>query len=518
MPTRPHRASRLRRSVALLLAGLLALCSCSLLGEDAPDPQLTAAPLGSPSASSAPPPGLARYYDQDVEWSECRESMECTELEVPLDYADPDGEAIELAVLRVPATHEEHRIGALVVNPGGPGASGMDYAARAELFFGDEVRAAFDVVGFDPRGVGSSTPVDCLSDEEMDAFVASDPDPDTRQETRVAKAHLEAFGQGCLARSGDLPRHMSTAEAARDIDILRAVLGQERLAYFGASYGTYLGATYADLFPERVGRMVLDGAVDPTLGSVEMALVQAKGFEVALRAYVARCVEEGDCFLGRTVDEGTERVAAFLESLDRSPIKGDSSRELTQGLGVFGIWAPLYSRTSWSALDTALAQALGGNGTLLLAFADLYLSRGPEGYVNNSYEAIYAVNCLDPHDDVSVTEARSMEEEFLQASPTFGRTFAFSLSSCARWPVDAPSDRTVLDAPGAAPIMVVGTSRDPATPLAWAEAMAGQLSSGVLVRRDGDGHTGYGADNVCVDSTVEAYLVSGEVPDGTVDC
>jgi pimeloyl-ACP methyl ester carboxylesterase len=506
------------RIAAVLIAAVLGLSSCSLVGDDGPDPELVAEPLESPSSTVAVDADLSRFYEQEVEWSECRESMECARIEVPLDYTDPGGKAIALHALRVPATHEEQRIGSLVVNPGGPGASGIDYAARAEVLFGDEVRAAFDIVGFDPRGVGSSTPVDCLSDREMDRFVAFDPDPDTPEEVRQGAELLADFGEGCRERSGDLAAHVSTAEAARDIDILRAALGQEQLAYFGASYGTYLGATYADQFPERVGRMVLDGAVDPTLGSVETGLVQAEGFEVALRAYVGHCVDEGDCYLGATVDEGVARVAAFLESLDANPISGDDSRELTQGLGVFGIFAPLYSRESWSALDAALAQALEGEGRLLLTFADVYFRRGPEGYLDNSYEALYAVNCLDPHDDVSPGEVRSLEDDFLEASPTFGRMFAFSLSSCTDWPVDGLVQQPVLDAPGAAPIMVVGTSRDPATPLAWAEAMAEQLTSGVLVRRDGDGHTGYRAGNECVDTAVEEYLVSGEVPDGTVDC
>ena len=499
------------------LVAAAALVSCS--SEDT-EPQLPAEPLASETDASPTEPavGLSRYYEQSVQWRECRGTMECTEVEVPLDYADPAGQTLTLSVLRVPATVAEQRIGALVVNPGGPGGSGVDYAAAAKTYFGKEVRAAFDIVGFDPRGVGESTPLDCASDAELDAAVASDPDPEGRQEARAADELIARLGKGCLARSGDLARHMSTEEAARDIDILRAVLDQPRLVYFGASYGTYLGATYADLFPEMVGRMVLDGAVDPTASSVETGLIQAEGFEVALRAYVEDCHDRGTCYLGGSVEESLATIRDFLEGLDAEPIPGDGRRPLTQGNAVLGIWAPLYNKDFWPVLDAALSQALGGDGRVLLAVADQYVSRGPEGYLDNSVEALYAVNCLDPHDEVSLQESRRLEPRFLEASPTFGRIFAFGLTACGSWPVDSDAESRPLRAPGADPILVVGTSRDPATPLRWAEALADQLESGVLVRRDGDGHTGYGAGNACVDAVVEAYLVSGEVPTGDVDC
>jgi pimeloyl-ACP methyl ester carboxylesterase len=279
VPLPPRRRAPLRRTAAATACAVLAtatLGSCALFDSD--EPELSAVPLESPSGTdpgAAVDPALARYYEQALDWSGCRESMECAELDVPLDYADPDGESISVSLLRVPASDDDQRIGSLVVNPGGPGGSGVDYAARGEVFFGAEVRAAFDVVGFDPRGVARSTPIDCLTDAELDTMVASDPDPETLREARRSDALIREFGQGCLERSGDLTRHVSTEEAARDMDVLRSALGEERLTYFGASYGTFLGATYADLFPTRVGRMVFDGAVDPSLGSVETSLVQA---------------------------------------------------------------------------------------------------------------------------------------------------------------------------------------------------------------------------------------------------
>ena len=516
------RPARLRRTAVAVLCTLLTLgtsVSCSLLDSD--EPELSAVPLERPADARTEQedhPALAGYYGQQPRWSQCRQGMQCTRIDVPLDYDDPGGEAITLSLLRVPATHEDQRLGSLVVNPGGPGASGVEFAAQAGQYFGKELLAAFDIVGFDPRGVGQSTPIDCLSDDQLDTTVASDPDPDTPREARRSVALIKRFGLGCLERSGDLARHVSTEEAARDMDILRSVLAEERLSYFGASYGTLLGATFADLFPSRVGRMVLDGAVDPALGAVETGLVQAEGFEVALGAYVASCVEDADCFLGSSVKEGLEMVESFLEEVDAKPVAADGDRELTEGLAVLGIWSQLYNRNSWPALDVALSQALAGDGTTLLLFADQYVGRGPDGYVNNSVEALYAVRCLDHDDALSLEEAQTLEGRFLEASPVFGRAFAFGLTTCGSWPVHTGNQRKPLTARGAPPILVIGTSRDPATPLAWAESLAEQLDSGVLVSRDGDGHTAYGAGNDCIEDTVEEFLVAGQVPQGDVAC
>jgi pimeloyl-ACP methyl ester carboxylesterase len=453
-----------------------------------------------------------------VSWRDCRDDLECAEIEVPLDYADPDGDVITLSMLRAPAEDAGRRIGSLVVNPGGPGVSAMDYAARSGSAFGEELRAVFDIVGVDPRGVAASTPVECRSDEELDTYIASDPSPDTGAELRAARELFSDFGEGCLDDSGDLARHISTEESARDLDIVRAVLGQEQLTYFGASYGTFLGATYADLFPERAGRLVLDGAIDPTVDAVEQAEVQAGGFETALRAYVENCVEDGDCYLGDDVEGGLERIRGLLEDLDQEPLPGDGERKLTEGTAVYGIWAPLYDENYWGLLDSGLEAALDGDGRALLVLSDAYVSRGPEGYLNNSIEALLAINCLDRSGGLTPAQARRQESRLVEASPTFGRIFAVGLTGCRDWPVQTGNQPSELTASGSDPILVIGTTRDPATPLVWAEALAEQLEAGVLVRRDGDGHTGYGVGNDCVDDTVEAFLVSGEVPESTVDC
>ena len=513
---------RLRRfAAAAALPVVLVLSGCGVLD---PGPTPTA-PEPAPSTPTAPSSEdttsstaaeLDRFYEQDVDWERCRSELFCATIEVPLDYGKPAQASIDLSLLKVPAGGKA--VGSLLVNPGGPGGSGVEYAANASSYFGEELLRSFDIIGFDPRGVGRSTPVECLSDRELDAFIASDPDPDTHAERRETVELLEGFGRGCVEESGELAAHMSTAEAARDMDIVRGVVGDRKLRYFGASYGTFLGATYADLFPKRVGRMVLDGAIDPSLSTKQMSLVQAKGFEVALRAYVAHCVERGDCFLGGTVDEGTERIRTFLDGIEGEPIAGSGERVLTIGTAVLGIWAPLYNEAWWQYLDTGLQRAFDGDGSVLLALADSYTSRGPDGYTDNSVEALYAVNCLDHDDAIPVSEVPSQVPEFEEVSPTFGAIFAYGLASCSQWPIHTGRVPAPIHAEGAAPILVVGTTRDPATPLTWARALADQLESGVLVTRDGDGHTGYNAGNPCVDRVVESYLVAGTVPDGPVDC
>lgn len=517
---------------AVLAAGCaVALTGCGLLGDDDSPEPAPLPPMSSQDSESSSPSvsestrepragrrALSRFYDQELQWRACREDAECTRVEVPLDYLRPEGRTIELSVIRVRADDQDDKVGSLLVNPGGPGASGVGYAASASYYFGEPVTDHFDVVGFDPRGVGESAPIDCLSDEQLDTFLASEPDPDRPAEVAEAAALMRQFGEGCLERSGRLTRHVSTEEAARDMDIIRAALGQQRMLYFGASYGTFLGATYAELFPRRVGRMVFDAAIDPSVRMVEFTRTQARGFETALRSYVAGCLRSDGCPLDGDVDQGVGQVQDLLAQLDRDPLPTGTERELTEGLALYGIWAPLYNEASWPALDTALGAALDGDGSVLLQLADGYVGRGPDGYADNSFEALYAVNCLDRDTWIEPREVDRWARRMERVSPTFGRVMAFGMTSCGSWSVHSGKQPQELRAEGSEPIMVVGTSRDPATPLEWSEGLAAQLDAGVLVRRDGDGHTGYNAGNECVDDVVEAYLIAGEVPRRTVSC
>ena len=489
-------------------------------GDGDSTPTLAATPTAEPGASDPPEADLATFYGQELTWESCRGDFECATLTVPIDYQDPGGKTIALALLKDPADDPASRVGSLVVNPGGPGAPGTSYAENSSFAFRQVLRDDFDIVGFDPRGTGDSDPVDCISDSDLDAFVAGDPDPDSPEEGQQLQQSYEDFFQGCMQNSDSLISHVTTVEAARDMDVLRAALGESQLLYFGASYGTKLGATYADLFPDKVGRMVLDGAVDLSIDSRQLSLEQAGGFEVALRSYVQNCVDDGDCFLGDTVDDGLATIQDLIAGIEEKPLPTELERPLEVGNAFYGLVAPLYNREYWTILDQALEMALDdGNGTFLLRLSDIYESRNDDGtYSDNSAEAILAINCLDDPYAITADEVPDQIPAFEEASPTFGDVFAWGLVGCHGVQAKATEKDDKIDAAGAAPIVVVGTTRDPATPYQWAVHLADQLQSGVLVSRDGDGHTGYNSGNNCVDEAVEGYLVDGTVPEDGLEC
>jgi pimeloyl-ACP methyl ester carboxylesterase len=505
------------------------LSSClvlPLLGTDN-GPDTGTGGTGSPAGSAAthtPPadhPELARFYGQTLTWRSCS-GGECAKLTVPVDYADAGGDTIQLALLRVPAKNQGARIGSLVVNPGGPGGSGVEYAAAANQIVGNDVRQRFDVVGFDPRGVGESAPISCLDDGALDTFLGMDPTPDTKAEEVAFVQEAKVLADGCKARGGALLAHVSTEDAARDMDVLRAALGEPKLHYLGKSYGTYLGAIYADLFPKNVGRFVLDGVVAPDLTSAQVSQGQARGFELATQAYVTNCVKRGSCPVGSTLDEGMQWLRDFLKGLDSQPlpVSGDARvTELNEAWGSMGIGYAMYSQSVWPMLTKALRDAKNGDGTALMDLADMYADRTSGGtFTGNLMEVIYAVNCLDKPDTADLPTVEANADAFAKVAPTWGRMLAWGSVPCGVWPVQSGKVPHKVTADGSGPIVVVGTIRDPATIYEWSVQLRNQLSNAVLITYDGDGHTAYTRSNACVDNPINAYYVNGTVPKDGLKC
>jgi pimeloyl-ACP methyl ester carboxylesterase len=479
----------------------------------------------SASATVSVPPvpeGLKRYYGQELKWRDCGvEGLQCATMKAPLDYAEPDGGEIDLAVSRKKATGPGKRIGSLLVNPGGPGGSAVDYLqGYAAIGYPAPVRARYDMVAVDPRGVARSEPVKCLTGPQMDTYTQVDQTPDDAAETTGLSSAYERFASACEKRSGTVLPHVSTVETARDMDMLRALLGDEKLHYVGASYGTFLGATYAGLFPGRVGRLVLDGAMDPSLPAVDMNRDQTAGFETAFQSFAADCVKKADCPLGTTsTADAATRLKQLFADLDAHPIDTGDSRRLTESLGTTGVIAAMYDESAWPQLREALAAAQDGDGSGLLSLADSYYERQPNGTYANLMFANTAVNCLDL--PPAFADAEAVERAvpgFEKASPVFGRAFAWAALNCTHWPTPSTGTPHRIEAKGAAPIVVVGTTRDPATPYKWAESLADQLSSGTLLTYSGDGHTAYGRGSDCIDTAINTYLLEGTPPNDGKKC
>lgn len=510
----PHRRTTALSAATLAVALLLGAC--------APSPKVQspaetgASSTGSTATGEDVPAELAEFYGQSLAWDDCGGGFECATAIAPLSWDDPAQGTIELALKRLPASGE--KIGSLLTNPGGPGGSGIEYITSAAGSIGEPVKEAYDVIGFDPRGVGASTPVVCLDDAAKDASL-SRAYPDSDEGRAEMTADLKAWADACAQNTGDLLGNVDTQSAARDMDMLRAALGDSTLNYLGFSYGTQLGATYAGLYPEKVGRMVLDGAIDTTLTSDEVSAQQAVGFENALRAYVKDCQGGKDCPLTGTVDDGMAQVKAFLDQVSERPMRTSSDRRLTSTLAFYGIALPLYNNESWYALTAGLDAALNdGDGTMLLGFADLYNGRNADGTFNdNSAEAFRAVNCLDARGNPDPAFMAEQAAQIEEAAPTMGSFFTYGGLSCVDWAYPVVDQEFDLHAKGAAPIVVVGTTNDPATPYVWAEGLAKTLDSATLLTWEGEGHTAYGRSNACVADAVDAYLVDGKVPeDGKV--
>jgi pimeloyl-ACP methyl ester carboxylesterase len=490
----------IQKKIAVVLTSILLLTSCA-----AAEPE----PLSS----------LSQYQTQELKWRDCYGNYQCSSLLVPIDYADLSGGAFSLALLRYQALDQDRRIGSLVVNPGGPGSSGVDYAYSAEYIVSPEILERFDIVGFDPRGVGESAAIKCLNDAETDASFAADPKPDDEAEFVLFISDARDYFAKCSENTEHLTNY-STLNSARDLEILRSALGDEQLNFLGKSYGTYLGTLYAELFPESVGRFVLDGAVDPNSNNREAVLGQAIGFESALNAFISNCLNSSSCALTGDLQSARNQVIDLLTNTAITPLESKSGREVTEGLVLLGIASALYdSESGWPVLRDAFKEATLGSGTSFLTLADQYAGRQENGkYLSNENDALQVISCLDQNELETVSTFKKGVAEFAKRAPIFGPYLAYAGLACRYFPNLSSVEQIEIKSLKTKPILIVGTTRDPATPYKWAQSLAKIFEGSILITLDGDGHAGHGRGSTCVDSAVDRYLLTGAMPKSELFC
>ncbi len=508
------------RTRCLIVSALVISVAGALLSTGSPVlARVTAVPGASVPGVATTAPSVAPAPAQ-LSWRPCQQdpSLQCGSLAVPLDYTKPAGQQISIGLLRVPARRQSRRIGSLLVNPGGPGASGVDFAARARRLFGSRITDRFDVVGFDPRGTLRSSQADCLSDVRMDAYLAADPVPDTAGEWAELVRVSKELAEGCRTNVGaDSLTHLGTFDAARDMEQIRRALGEETISMFGFSYGTLLGATYAELYPSRVRAFALDGALDAQASGAQRSREQARGFEQVLTAWAAGCEDRKSCPKSIRTSP-LSAVDAILASVEQKPMKV-GTRLLGPGEAMLGIVRALYSRANgWPRLDAALVDAAQGKGDKLLALSDDYSNRDQRGRYDGVLESNTAINCIDAGGARSLEAIQKLAKELAVVSPRFGAAIAYGSLPCVYWSAPSLSDGWTTRAQGSAPILVIGTTNDPATPYVWAQSMARQLDNGVLLTNVGDNHTAYFSGSSCVRNAIESYLVNLTVPRAGTRC
>ena len=452
---------------------------------------------------------LQDFQSQTIKWRTCYDSYKCADVLVPIDYTNIKLGTFKIAVLKYEASNKEDRIGSMFVNPGGPGASGFDYAYQAEYIVSPQVLALYDIVGFDPRGVGRSAPIRCLTDEEMDANYASDAKPDNAQEFDTLIKEAQDYVAKCEKNTKNLTS-FSTENAARDMDVIRAVLGDKKLNYLGKSYGTYLGTIYAQLFPDKVGRIVLDGAIDPDATPLQQSITQAVGFDNALDAFIKDCLQLDTCPLPK--DATKQYFTDLFESVAKKPLTTSAKRVATESLVVLGTASALYDNESgWPMLRVALKQAQNGRGFMFLSLADTYTGRQLNGtYPTNEGDSGFVIDCLDWNDTRTNEQIAQDAQTFKAQAPVFGPYLSYAGISCkyfsgVKQPIEINQIKTT-------PIIVIGTLRDPATPYSWAVALNKLITNSRLITLDGDGHTGHGRGSACVDRAVDEYFITGKIP------
>ncbi|MFF3372787.1 alpha/beta hydrolase [Streptomyces sp. NPDC002680] len=510
----PPRAAALTVT-ALLLVSLVTGCSddSGSTDEDLSAQKLSWKDCPAPSESEGGGDAPSPLPDGD-DW-------QCATMKAPLDWAKPKGDTIGLALIRAKASGAAgRRIGSLIFNFGGPGGSGVttlpafgkDYTA---------LRTRYDLVSFDPRGVGRSAGVRCEDNEQLDVYFQQDSTPDTATERSELLDNTREFNSACEKHSKKVLPHVRTTDAARDMDLMRQVLGDDKLYYFGISYGTELGGVYAHLFPKKVGRAVFDAVVDPTQTPEQGSLGQAKGFQLALDNFAEDCTSKTeDCPVGDTAQDVEDRIAKLLKDLDAKPIPGIFPRELTQSAAANGIAQALYSQEFWPYLTAGLEQAYDGDGKVLMLLSDSMNGRNQNGEYSNITAANTSINCSDEKPRYTVADVEARLPEFRAASPLFGDFMAWSMLSCTDWAVPGAADHPDVGTTGSAPILVVGNTGDPATPYEGARKMVGALGEGVGVELTykGQGHGAYDSGNRCVLAAVDGYLLNGKVPAAGTVC
>jgi pimeloyl-ACP methyl ester carboxylesterase len=522
----PFRRSRLPTLLGLVLCLLIACTPAQV----SPRPQQT--PVSDAHA-------LDRFYDQKLSWGDCSSyatgaqsqdafrtpGVECARLTVPLDYARPQGDVITVGVLRHKASDAPDRIGSLVMNPGGPGASGMEAAAHlSPTVANNAIGLRFDLVGFDPRGVGASQPrVRCLTDAERDAQRATLPGDGISPASAAAwTAEARDFTAKCVQRTEhgvDMLANVGTRDVVKDLDILRAALGENKLSYLGYSYGTQLGYSYAEAFPANVRVMLLDGAIDPTEDQADSLIAQGQGFAHAFGLFAAECAKHTGCALGPDPAKAVTAFENLTHPLLAAPAQAGDGRTLSYDDAMTAVVEAMYSQQSWPGLNTALNLLGNGDGSLLLQLADGYYERGADGRYSSLQDAYYAVRCVDnPHqrDPAAVTMTH---QQMLAAVPFLGggRPDEGEPDICASWPVPSTSQPHRPFLPGVPPPLVISTVDDPVTPYQAGATLASEMRGGLLTYQ-GAQHTAFLHSDQCVDVNGLAYLVDGTLPPPGTRC
>ena len=448
-------------------------------------------------------------------------TVQCATADPPIDYANPNGPKESVLVAKRPATGpSSQRIGSLFVNPGGPGASAVSLMLQIIrlTLLPPQVLSRFDLVAFDPRGVGGSNPIACETDPELDRFFALDLTPDTPAEHQALVDASRNYAVECGQRNGARIAHFDTRTTARDWDLIRQALGEDKISYIGFSYGTYLGAVYGDMFPTHVRAFVLDGAIDPTISSDEVNHQQAVGFEKELQSFFAYCANLTNCAF-RSGGNPAAAFDALAARIDQSPVPTSSGRMVGPGEFEYGVIQPLYDRDAWPELADALQQAAStGKADGLLKWSDTYTHRQSNGRYNPLLSAYNAYTCIDRPWPRNVADYDAQAAHFGADAPHFGAALVYMSLPCASWPYPAVDTPHPLRAAGSAPIVVIGTTGDPATPYQWAQSLAGQLEHGVLVTYAGEGHTAFSSNNPCIKAAETAYLLNLTVPAAGTTC